>query len=659
MEQPEAPRAHFPNYLRAFYPFHPAEEISPQIVTLPLDQGEIILVHSIHTNGWADGTSLDSGNRGWLPTNYCEEYDELIMRPLLKEMTDFWDIIRGGVGPSLKDFGNQDLMRGLIAGVRSLLEKSDCSTREAPLVKKYTGVRETRRDLLSGLSSLVKTIKQFQEITNRAPAEDEVEAILDEMLLQAFKVVTRGVRFLDVWNEEVGLSRRIEETETAGSQHNVPSMPAPAIFSLTDTAPISNPYTEQSASRQINHDRADSGITSMRTEALDRQSLMPASTQRVSLSDQVSHPGLSLAVPTQNLASQRLATSYDDFLDVLGNLIDVHKPTHSAIELIGTNNRAVQYGRKFLYVIEEICQHDVQRSAPLAEARESVIEELYEVVHAARDVFSTPDSPDKDLVFMPDEATRLVNVATDCVHAAGKCLAKARLVLEQIGDLELHPIQDDPGIVTSQASCEIPAGQAKQQELSTSLPPSPLTIPSSTNSPPTRGLAERIGDVELNPQSLASAMSLDQSDATDLVLAKKFVVDQDFSTTIGSVSQYASDRIFSAGQPSTLDRQTALTAITDHTAPICSEFELETEDLRTIYSDTLTMVASIKESYINELAIELSKAVSTFRLDSTSMKRVADALPGCLKAFSSRLGCISSSQQAQRDVTVFIHKYRQ
>lgn len=121
MEQLEAPRPVFHNYLRAFYPFHPAGNVSPSTVTLPLDQGDIILVHSVHTNGWADGTLLDSGNRGWLPTNYCEAYDQLPMRPLLKALTDFWDIIRGGCGSSLKDFGNQDLMRGPIAGVRFLL----------------------------------------------------------------------------------------------------------------------------------------------------------------------------------------------------------------------------------------------------------------------------------------------------------------------------------------------------------------------------------------------------------------------------------------------------------------------------------------------------------------------------------------------------------
>lgn len=121
MEQSETPRAVFHNYLRAFYPYHPSGNVSPSTVTLPLDQGDIVLVHSVHTNGWADGTLLDTGARGWLPTNYCEAYDQQPMRPLLKALTDFWDIIRGGCGFPLNDAGNQDLVRGLIAGVRYLL----------------------------------------------------------------------------------------------------------------------------------------------------------------------------------------------------------------------------------------------------------------------------------------------------------------------------------------------------------------------------------------------------------------------------------------------------------------------------------------------------------------------------------------------------------
>lgn len=119
--QMEAPPPVFHNYLRAFYPFHPTYTVSDTTVTLPLNEGDVILVHSIHTNGWADGTLLISGARGWLPTNYCESYEPMAIRNLLEALLNFWDLLRSGLPSDNEIFGNQDYMRGIIAGVRWLL----------------------------------------------------------------------------------------------------------------------------------------------------------------------------------------------------------------------------------------------------------------------------------------------------------------------------------------------------------------------------------------------------------------------------------------------------------------------------------------------------------------------------------------------------------
>ncbi len=209
-EANEPVRSNFHNYLRAFYPFHPTASVSPSTVTLPLNAGNIILVHSIHTNGWADGTLLDTGARGWLPTNYCEAYEHIPMRSLLKALTDFWDVIRSRNDATLAIFRNQDYMRGLIAGVRFLLEKSDCLTRESSIVRNHENIRRARKALLSDLSSLVKIAKVLQDVASGSPSDRPVDEIFSEMLLKAFKIVTRGVKFLDVWNEDAGANRNIE-----------------------------------------------------------------------------------------------------------------------------------------------------------------------------------------------------------------------------------------------------------------------------------------------------------------------------------------------------------------------------------------------------------------------------------------------------------------
>ncbi|KAJ5665698.1 Guanine-nucleotide dissociation stimulator CDC25 [Penicillium maclennaniae] len=467
-EQPEPqepPRAVFHNYLRAFYPFHPAGNVSPST-------GDIILVHSVHTNGWADGTLLESGNRGWLPTNYCEAYDQLPMRPLLKALTDFWDIIRGGCGSSLKDFGNQDLMRGPIAGVRFLLEKSECLTRESTLVRKYDGLRRIRKALLSDLSSLVKTAKKFQDVANGTPNEDEVEAILDEMLLKAFKIVTRGVRFLDIWNEEVGLTRTIAELQGANdsrSQYDMPPTPASETFNIADVP------DERIESRLLNCSRMDQSRASVRTEMLDHTPRpISVATKRMSVSHRISYSGPSSAVRSQNLASERLGTSYDAFLGVLGSFIGLHMQSRSSTELVVTTQQAVESCRALLNVVETVYEHDGQRTIFLEEAREAMCEKLSDLVHAARDVFRPASGQEDDLIFMPDEGKRLVDAATDCVRAAGICLAKARLVLEQIGDIELDPVetgyQELPGSADSQEPDDTPREEKTSRDLPSSTP---------------------------------------------------------------------------------------------------------------------------------------------------------------------------------------------
>lgn len=382
-------------------------------------------------------------------------------------------------------------------------EKSECLTRESPLVRRFDGLRRIRKALLSDLSSLVKTAKKFQEVANGIPSEDEVEAILDEMLLKAFKIVTRGVRFLDVWNEEVGLSRTIAEMDGPGeslSQYSMPPTPASESFNLgedghdrSESRMLESRMESRMESRQMSHSRMDMSRSSMRTELIDNRPVSVA-TKRVSISHRMSVSGPSTAIGAQNLASERLGTTYDAFLGVLGSFIGLHMQSRSSTELVVTTQQAVQSCRQLLNVVEVVCEHDTHRSVFLEQARESMCERLSELVHAARDVFRPAHLPDDDLVFMPDQGKRLVDAATDCVRAAGNCLAKARLVLEQIGDLELDPEQsedrgpDMSGLDSPQDESETPVEQERQ--LSLRLPPPPLQIPATTYSPPTPALTD-------------------------------------------------------------------------------------------------------------------------------------------------------------------------
>lgn len=110
-------------FLRAFHDFEPSQssDSSTSATTAALREGDLIFVHSVHANGWADGTILRSGDRGWIPTNYCQLYHHAYIRNLLNAFTQLRDAIGSDdVGLAWTN-GRQDHVQALIAGVRYLL----------------------------------------------------------------------------------------------------------------------------------------------------------------------------------------------------------------------------------------------------------------------------------------------------------------------------------------------------------------------------------------------------------------------------------------------------------------------------------------------------------------------------------------------------------
>jgi len=153
------PEPLFYNYLRVLHDFDPSTDLSintdENSITVSIKQGDLILVHATHENGWADGTLFSSGIRGWVPTNYCEVYDHTYIRNMLNGMTQFWDLLEHSEAASLQIFIRQEYIRGLIAGVRCLLEHASRLHRDATLVQRNVGIRRTRKSLLVNLSSMV------------------------------------------------------------------------------------------------------------------------------------------------------------------------------------------------------------------------------------------------------------------------------------------------------------------------------------------------------------------------------------------------------------------------------------------------------------------------------------------------------------------------
>jgi hypothetical protein len=72
-----------PTYLRALHSFRPTPTTMTESDCLSFEPDQIIQVHTLHPSGWADGTLLATNERGWFPSNYCEQYTLSNLRPLL------------------------------------------------------------------------------------------------------------------------------------------------------------------------------------------------------------------------------------------------------------------------------------------------------------------------------------------------------------------------------------------------------------------------------------------------------------------------------------------------------------------------------------------------------------------------------------------------
>ncbi|KAI9149171.1 Ras guanine nucleotide exchange factor A [Paramyrothecium foliicola] len=469
-QEPSAPPV-FHNFLRAFYSFHPTYAIADSSVTLPLDEGDIVLVHSIHTNGWADGTRLLSGARGWLPTNYCEPYEPDDLRNLLKALLNFWDLLRSTSVNDSEIFGNQEFMKGIIAGVRFLLERTNCLNRESAIVQRNDSLRKCRKSLLSELSSLVKTGKKLQD-GQREPGHplEEVNDIVDEMILRAFKIVTKGVRFLDVLEEDkkTRLPASVTVMATVAEESFIPPTP-PADKATFDDQ--SQDHVSDAGSRTTVDDASTSVATSESGESTNlmaaaawnkRNSLNstghyalhrlsqcnPSQSNR--LSSSFSHR-MSLAGPSplsrpQHLVSERLNRNHDKFLSHLGSFIGrLHLQSQSRPELALAIKHSATSGGELLTVVDAVRNHNNLNPHALAHARAVLFDRIYELVFSARDTLANAATEEADVIMLQDNSVLLLS-ATGCVRAAGECVAKAKAVIERIGDFEFDVEQDVLGI---------------------------------------------------------------------------------------------------------------------------------------------------------------------------------------------------------------------
>jgi hypothetical protein len=310
---------------------------------------------------------------------------------------------------------------------------------------------------------LVKTAKRLQGMLRfSAHYTDDVNDVIDEMILRAFKVVVRGVRFLDLLEEDrrsrapsvtvmatvmeesfvpptppaetTSFGQGADEGGNAGCRTNMDEVPTHSWVDATQTnelTPQRLPSTQSTANAQ------DNRLSQRNMQATNR--LSASITHRISLA------GHSPSVQPQNLVSEQLNSCHDTFLSHLSSLIGrLRLQSLSRTEFALAIRLSTTSGGALWGVVNVVCDHNTLVPEPLESARAAMFDHICDLVSSARDILRSCDVEVDHIVMPHDDA--LQQAAIHCVKTAGECVARTKWVLEKIGDFEFEIHETNLGL---------------------------------------------------------------------------------------------------------------------------------------------------------------------------------------------------------------------
>lgn len=289
-------------------------------------------------------------------------------------------------------------------------------------------------------------------------ATEEVNNTVDEMILKAFKIVTKGVRFLDVLEEDrQARAPAVTLMPTVVEENYVPPTPPADSTSFDDDR---STIRDQGAGSRHSDNGLASGTptpepsdeTQTGSSTLDRLSARRNSRLSTNGAKQVNFSRLSssfshrvsLAGPSplsrpHNLVSERLTSSHDTFLSHLGSFIGrLHLQSQSRPDLALAIKQSATSGGDLLVVVDVVCGHSSLTKELLEQPRAAMYDRILDLVHAARDILTHNNGPELADIIMPQDNSRLLSASTGCVRATGECVAKTKWVIERIGDFEFE-----------------------------------------------------------------------------------------------------------------------------------------------------------------------------------------------------------------------------
>lgn len=429
----------------------------PASICLSFEEGDIALLHSVHSSGWGDATIISSGARGWIPTNYFVAYNDPKIAPLLTAILAFVaQPMSFELAPGVFSF-SQEAVTNIVAGVRSLLEACGTLTRDTPTVKKSQAIRKFRKNLLAELAILVSLAKQHRNSTD--------ESVIERLVNGCYKIAAKAAVFLDVWavdsntpekepdyvagNPLRPLAQRQDSVETMSTRNNG------GQSSPTSMGPPQAPQTQSQAQSQ-----AKSVPTATGSQTTSDSTPTPAAVPRtVQPKPSFTTNRESVIFHTQPpMAKQRLEEVNEALLSYLGVFIHRMKyleqdPTASTQILVNTR-KSMLGCRELLAVVESVSSKQQPRSRELEQTKDKLFGQIRSLVTSARDVVASSSksgqsannsaTPKEGTETASDAANKLIESATICARTAGECVVRCRLILESVGDFQMSGAREYP-----------------------------------------------------------------------------------------------------------------------------------------------------------------------------------------------------------------------
>ena len=319
--------------------------------------------------------------------------------------------------------------------------------------------------MLSHLSTLHKASQKLQAFTSQGSLPLLTDQDLDGLLKMAFNIVSRAVKFLDVWNEDIKLEENIDASiavlgdmqvtsskQTSFIEESKFQVPSTGVESVKDTGNANVLSAHRSSSTLTNtmaiRGDQDQANNNSRHSRISQSYIRPGASQDEifnsrpssisvnvnSTSHRLSYSTGPLVSSPEVLASTRLTKSHEILLTFLRSFVSPHLRSRSSTELLSGTNQVVNSCQDLLAIVDAIWERDLRRSNSLEKVRDDMYQKVSDLVKALRDIIQATSDEDKDFF----DESRLANAATACVRGAGECAAKARFVIEKIGDFEFE-----------------------------------------------------------------------------------------------------------------------------------------------------------------------------------------------------------------------------